>query len=80
MKNTLGKDKMGSEHYNKFIANRMCRNSTGLKTCRSITLPVALYECETWSLKLREEHGLKVLVNRVLRRIFGPRRDEVIGK
>jgi hypothetical protein len=36
-----------------------------------------LYGCETWSLKLREEHRLRVFENRVLRRIFGPKRDEV---
>jgi hypothetical protein len=41
--------------------------------------PVALYECETWSLTLREEHRLRVFENRVLRRIFGPKRDEVMG-
>jgi hypothetical protein len=35
--------------------------------------------CETWSLKLREEHRLRVFENRVLRRIFGPKRDEVAG-
>jgi hypothetical protein len=35
--------------------------------------------CKTWSLTLREEHRLRVLENRVLRRIFGPRRDEVTG-
>jgi hypothetical protein len=40
---------------------------------------VVLYRCETWSLKLREEHKLRVLENRVLRRIFGPKRDEVMG-
>jgi hypothetical protein len=44
-----------------------------------IILPVVLYGCETWSLTLREEHGLKVFENRVLRRIFGPKRDEVTG-
>jgi hypothetical protein len=38
-----------------------------------------LYGCETWSLTLREEHRLKVFENRVLRRIFGPKRDEVKG-
>jgi hypothetical protein len=37
-------------------------------------------ECETWSLTLREEHGLRVFENRVLRRIFGQRRDEVTGE
>jgi hypothetical protein len=40
---------------------------------------VVLYECETWSLTLREEHRLRVFENRVLRRIFGPKRDEVTG-
>jgi hypothetical protein len=40
---------------------------------------VVLYGCETWSLILREEHRLKVFENRVLRRIFGAKRDEVIG-
>jgi hypothetical protein len=38
---------------------------------------VVLYWCETWSLTLREEHRLRVFENRVLRRIFGPKRDEV---
>jgi hypothetical protein len=39
-------------------------------------LPVVLYGCETWSLTLREEHRLRVFENRVLRRIFGPKREE----
>jgi hypothetical protein len=38
-------------------------------------LPVVLYGCETWSLTLGEEHRLRVLENRVLRRIFGPKRE-----
>jgi hypothetical protein len=41
---------------------------------------VVLYGCETWSLKLREEHRLKVFENMVLRRIFGPKRDEVTSE
>ena len=41
-------------------------------------MPVFLYGCETWSLTLREEHGLRMFENWVLRRIFGHRRDEVI--
>jgi hypothetical protein len=45
----------------------------------AIILPVVLYGCETWSLTLREEHRLRVFVNRVLRRIFGPKRDEETG-
>jgi hypothetical protein len=43
-------------------------------------LPVVLYGCETWSVALREEHRLRVFENRVLRRIFGPKRDEVTGE
>ena len=42
--------------------------------------PVVLYGCETWSLTLREEHRLRVLENRALRRIFGPKRDGVTGE
>jgi hypothetical protein len=42
-------------------------------------LPVILYGCETWSLTLREEHRLRVFENRVLRRVFGPKRGEIIG-
>ena len=47
---------------------------------RTIILPVLLYGCETWSLTLREEHRLRVFENRVLRRIFGPKRDGVTGE
>jgi len=42
-------------------------------------MPVVLYGCETWSVILREEHRLRVLENRVLRKIFGPKRDKVTG-
>ena len=47
---------------------------------RTIILPFVLYGCETWSLTLREERRLRVFENRVLRRIFGPKRDEVTGQ
>jgi hypothetical protein len=47
---------------------------------KTINLPVVLYWCETWSLTLREEHRLQVVENRVLRRIFGPKRDDVTGE
>jgi len=50
-----------------------------IKIYRTIILPVVLYGCETWSLKLREERRLRVFENRVLRRAFGPKRDEVTG-
>jgi hypothetical protein len=54
--------------------------NTKIKICRSIILPVVLYGCETWSLTLREEHRLRVFENRALRKIFGPKRDEVRGE
>jgi hypothetical protein len=44
-----------------------------------IILPVMLYGCENWSLTLREEHILRVCENRVLRGIFGPKREKVTG-
>ena len=46
----------------------------------TIVLPVILYGCETWSLTLRAERKVRVFENRVLRRIFGPRRDEATGE
>jgi hypothetical protein len=49
------------------------------RTYKTIILPVVLYGCEALSLSLREEHRLRLYENRVLRRIFGPKRDEVTG-
>jgi hypothetical protein len=51
-----------------------------LKIYRTIIVPVVLYGCETWSLTLREERRLRVFENRVLRRVFWPKRDEVTGQ
>jgi PAS domain-containing protein len=51
-----------------------------VKIYRTIILPVVLYGCETWSLTLREERRLRVFENRVFRRVFGSKRDEVTGK
>ena len=50
------------------------------KIYRTIISPVVLYGCETWSLTLREERRLRVFANRVLRRVFVPKRDEVTGE
>jgi len=54
------------------------RNGRTPKLYRIIILPVVLYGCETWSLTLRKERGLRVLKNMVLKRIFGPRREDVM--
>jgi len=54
----------------------LCKNLK-IKIYRIIILPVVLYGCETWSLTLKEERRLRVFGNRVLRRIFGPKKDEI---
>jgi hypothetical protein len=60
-----------------------CLPSSSLKSknynTKTIILPVVLYRYETWSLRLKEEHRFRVSENRVLRRIFGPKREEVAG-
>jgi hypothetical protein len=50
-----------------------------IRKYKTIIMSVVLYGCETWSLTLREEHRLRVFENMVLRRIFGPKRDEETG-
>jgi hypothetical protein len=50
-----------------------------IRIYKSVILPAVLYGCETWSLTLKEEHRLRVFENRELRRIFGPKRNEVTG-
>jgi len=61
------------------LSSRLLSKNLKIKIYRAITLPIVLYGCETWSLTFREERKLRVLENMVLRRIFGPRRDEVKG-
>ena len=56
-----------------------CKNIK-IKIYRTTVSSFVLYGCETWSLTLREERRLRVFENRVLRRIFGPKRDEVTGE
>jgi hypothetical protein len=59
--------------------DKIMHTLTNLEIEFVLILPVVLYGCETWSLTLREEHRLRVFENRMLRRIFGPKRDEVTG-
>ena len=59
------------------LSSSLLSKNLKIKIHRTIILPVVLYGCETWSLMLREERRLWVFENRVLRRIFGPKRDEV---
>jgi len=63
-----------------FFSSRLLSKNLKIKIYRTIILPVVLYECEAWSLTLREERKLRMFENMVLMRIFGPRRDEVTGE
>jgi hypothetical protein len=63
-----------------FCLPACCLGNVKVKINKTIIVPVVLYGCETWSLTLREEHRQRVFENRVLRRIFGPKRDEVTGE
>jgi hypothetical protein len=62
------------------LSFRLLSRNVKVKIYKTIILPVVLYGYETWSLTLREEHRLMVFENMVLRRIFGPKRDEVTGE
>jgi hypothetical protein len=62
------------------LSSRLLSKNLKIRIHKTIILPVVLYGCQTWSLALREEHRLRVFENRVLRRIFGPKRDEVTGE
>jgi hypothetical protein len=62
------------------LSSRLLSRNVKVKIHKTIILPVVLYGCETWSLTLRKDHRLRVFENRVLRRIFGPKRDEVTGE
>jgi hypothetical protein len=62
------------------LASGLLSRNLKIKIYRTIILPVVLYGCETWSLTLREERRPRVFENRVLRKIFGSKRDEVTGE
>ena len=61
------------------LSSSLLSKTLKIKIHRTIILPVVLYGCETWSLTMREERRLRVFEIRVLRRVFGPKRDEVTG-
>jgi hypothetical protein len=57
------------------LPSRLLSENLKIRIYKTLILPVVLYECETWSLTLWEEQTLRVFENRVLRRIFGRKRD-----
>jgi hypothetical protein len=60
------------------LSSRLISKNLKIKIYKTVILPVVLYGYENWSLTLREEHRLRVFENRVLRKIFGPKREEDI--
>ena len=62
------------------LSSSLLSKNLKIKIYRTIILPIVLYGCENWLLTLREEHRLRFFENRVLRRIFGPKRDGVTGE
>jgi hypothetical protein len=78
-----GRRKPGNACYHavqNLLSSTLLSKHLKIKIHRTIILPLILYECETWSLTLREERRWSVYENRLLRRIFGPKRDEVTGE
>jgi hypothetical protein len=63
----------------KVLSSSLLSKNVKIKIYRTIILPVALYGYETWLLTAREEHRLRGFENRVLRRIFGRKRNQVVG-
>src|SRR5215469_16704855 len=75
--------KLGNACYHSvqnLLSSRVLSKNLKINIYRTIILPVVLYGCETWSLTLREGHWLRVFDNRVLRRVFRPKGDEVTGE
>jgi len=62
------------------LSSSLLSKNIKVKIYRTIILPFVLYGCETWSPTVSEEHRPRVFGNRVLRKIFGPMRDEVTGE
>jgi hypothetical protein len=67
-------------HSVQILSSSLLSNNLKIRIYKTIILPVVLNGCETWSLTLRDTYRLRVFENRLLRRIFGPKRDEVTGE
>ena len=63
----------------KILSPSLLSKKLKVKTYKTIILPVVLYGCETWSLTLKAEHRLRVFENKILRKIFGAKKDEITG-
>jgi hypothetical protein len=79
MKSRLNSGNASYHSVENFLSSCLLLKSVKVKIYNILILPVVVCGCETWSLTLREEHRLKVSENNVLRKIFGPKRNEVTG-
>jgi hypothetical protein len=77
---TLRRSVFGRCSVQNLLSSRLLSKNLKIGIYRTIILPVVLYGCETWSLTLKEERRLRLSENRVLTRIFRPKRDEVTGE
>ncbi|KAJ4431865.1 hypothetical protein ANN_20471 [Periplaneta americana] len=74
---------MGNASYysvEKLLSSSLLSKNLKVRIYKTVILPVVLYGCETWTLTLREEQRLRVFENKVLRKIFGAKRNEVTGE
>jgi hypothetical protein len=76
IKSRLNSENACSYSVKNLLSSRLVSKNLNIKMYRTVILPVVLYGCKTWSLTLGEEHKLRVFENRVLRKIFGPKREE----
>jgi hypothetical protein len=79
IKKRLNCGNAGYHSVQNLLSYRLQSKNVKVRIYKIIILPVVLYGCETWSLTIREELKLRVFENRVLRKIFGPKRDGVTG-
>jgi hypothetical protein len=77
IKRRLNSDSACYHSVQKLSSSCLLSKDVKIKIYRTVILPVALCECESWSLTLREEHRVRVFESRLLRRILGPKRDKV---
>jgi hypothetical protein len=79
IKRKLNSDNVCYQSVQNLLSSHLLSKDIKIRIYKTIILPLVLHGWETWSLTLREEHGLRMFENRMLRRIFGPKREEVMG-
>jgi hypothetical protein len=80
IKRRLNFGNAGYHSVQNLLSSRLLLKNVKIRMYKAIILPVVLHCCETYFLALREEYRLRVFENRVLRRIFGPKKDEAMGR